>query len=194
MTWAWAAAQGCVVIEFLYPCAFWLNAAFRPEDAERVRTFHDMGWLPFLGIVCTGMFQMVVLGIAVLRPEAQAIGLPRWFAYFQFWCALAVGLTFGVWIFHTGPMAYNGIVGFWIPVIGYFTWIIVSTAVVSRVITLDDNRTRMDSAEDRIADLERRLRNVGVEDHPQDRVSASDSVRPEAEARIRRTGRIADVH
>jgi hypothetical protein len=40
LTWAWIAAQACVVIEFIYPCAFWLVAAFRPEDASRVRSEH----------------------------------------------------------------------------------------------------------------------------------------------------------
>jgi hypothetical protein len=38
LTWAWIAAQGCVVIEFVYPCTFWLVAAFRPEDATTNHT------------------------------------------------------------------------------------------------------------------------------------------------------------
>ncbi|HEX9832292.1 MAG TPA: hypothetical protein VGA66_04250 [Mycobacterium sp.] len=42
LTWAWIAAQGCVVIEFVYPCTFWLVAAFRIEDETRVQ--RSMTW------------------------------------------------------------------------------------------------------------------------------------------------------
>jgi hypothetical protein len=138
LTWAWVAAQGCVVIEFLYPCTFWLVAAYRPETASRVQTFNDLGWLPFLGIVCTGMFQMVALAAATLRDRRPDPVYPRWFAYFQLWCALGVGLTFGVWIFKTGPLAWNGLLGFWIPVSVYFLWVIGTTVMTGRAISSDD--------------------------------------------------------
>ncbi|WP_236977260.1 MULTISPECIES: hypothetical protein [Mycobacterium] len=138
LTWAWAAAQGCVVIEFVYPCAFWLVAAFRPDDASRVQTFHDLGWLPFLGIVCTGMFQMVALAVITLGDRRVEPVYPRWFAYFQLWCVLGVGLTFGVWIFKSGPLAWDGLLGFWTPVIAYFVWVVVTTILTGRAIVNDD--------------------------------------------------------
>jgi hypothetical protein len=137
LTWAWIAAQGCVVIEFVYPCTFWLVAAFRIEDETRVQTFNDLGWLPFLGIVCTGMFQMVALAVLTIRDRRPDPVFPRWFAYFQLWCALGVSLTFGVYIFKSGPMAWNGALGFWIPVTFYFIWVVVTTLVTARAIKRD---------------------------------------------------------
>ncbi|MCX2930046.1 hypothetical protein ORI20_07165 [Mycobacterium sp. CVI_P3] len=154
LTWAWIAAQGCVVIEFVYPCTFWLVAAFRTEDEARVRTFNDLGWLPFLGIVCTGMFQMVALAVLTIRDGRADPVFPRWFAYFQLWCALGVGLTFGVFIFKSGPMAWNGAVGFWIPVTFYFIWVVVTTLVTARAITSDDCDRTQGSLSDRVAVLE----------------------------------------
>jgi hypothetical protein len=72
----------------------WVSlAAFRPEDAVRVQTFNDLGWLPFLGIVCTGMFQMVALAVITLRDACPDPVFPRWFAFFQLWCAAGVGLS-----------------------------------------------------------------------------------------------------
>lgn len=157
LAWAWAAAQGCVVIEFVYPCAFWLMAAFRPDDAGRVQTFDDLGWLPFLGIVCTGMFQMVALAVITLRdPRAEPV-YPRWFSYFQLWCALGVGLTFGVWIFKTGPLAWDGLIGFWIPVTVYFVWVVVTTIMTGRAINSDDARSDGRTITDRVAGLEAEL-------------------------------------
>jgi hypothetical protein len=155
LTWAWVAAQGCVVIEFVYPCAFWLVAAFRPEDASRVQTFNDLGWLPFLGIVCTGMFQMVALAALTLSDRRPEPVYPRWFAYFQLWCALGVGLTFGVWIFKNGPMAWDGLVGFWIPVTIYFVWVIGTTIMTTRAINNDVESVPNDGAiTERVAALE----------------------------------------
>ena len=155
LTWAWIAAQGCVVIEFVYPCAFWLVAAFRPDDVSRVQTFNDMGWLPFLGIVCTGMFQMVALAVATLRDQRAEPVYPRWFAYFQLWCALGVGLTFGVWIFKTGPLAWDGLIGFWIPVSVYFVWVLTTTVMTGRAINNDDeSKPEQRTIADRVAALE----------------------------------------
>lgn len=155
LTWAWIAAQGCVVIEFVYPCTFWLVAAFRPDDASRVQTFNDLGWLPFLGIVCTGMFQMVALAVLTLRDGRPEPVYPRWFGYFQLWCALGVGFTFGVWIFKTGPLAWNGLLGFWVPVSVYFVWVIVTTITTARAIRNDDESPPNEAAiAERVAALE----------------------------------------
>lgn len=155
ITWAWAAAQGCVVIEFLYPCVFWLMAAFRPDDAEHVRNFNDLGWLPFLGIVCTGMFQMVGLAVVTLRDKRRTPLYPRWFAYFQLWCMIGVAPTGGVFIFKDGPLAYNGLLGCWIPVTVYFIWVMGTTIMTARAIK---NPEELEPAlDDRVAALEREL-------------------------------------
>lgn len=159
LTWGWIAAQGCVFIEFAYPCAFWLNAAFRPENADRVQTFNDLGWMPFMGIVCTGIFQMVALAVVTLRDKRASPVFPRWYAFFQLWCAVGVALTFGVWMFKAGPLAWNGIIGFWIPVTTYFLWVVVTTMVTARAIRHDDGSdSDSDSAlSSRVAALEARM-------------------------------------
>jgi len=161
LTWAWIAAQGCVVIEFVYPCAFWLVAAYRPETASRVQTFNDLGWLPFLGIVCTGMFQMVALAAVTLRDPRPDPVYPRWFAYFQLWCALGVGLTFGVWIFKTGPLAWNGLLGFWTPVTVYFLWVTGTTVMTARAIDNDNEpKPELVAMTDRLAALDAEIASI----------------------------------
>ena len=79
---------------------------------------------------------------------------PRWFAYFQLWCAVGVGLTFGVYIVKTGPLAWNGILGFWIPVSFYFIWVVVTTLVTARAIKNDDDSDPESLLLDRVARLE----------------------------------------
>ncbi|BBY80208.1 hypothetical protein H7I53_15585 [Mycolicibacterium pulveris] len=157
LVWAWIAAQGCVVIEFVYPCTFWLVAAFRTEDSSRVLTFNDLGWLPFLGVVCTGMFQMVALAVLTLRDRRPDPVFPRWFAYFQLWCAVGVGCTFGVYIFKSGPLAFNGVLGFWVPVCVYFIWVVTTTLVTARAINNDDGADTHVALAERITVVENLL-------------------------------------
>jgi hypothetical protein len=157
LVWSWVAAQGCVFIEFVYPCTFWLVAAFRPEDASRVQTFNDLGWLPFLGIVCSGIVQMISLAVVTFRDRSPQRVFPQWFGYFQLWCAISVALTFGVWIFHSGPLAWDGMVRFWIPVTGYFVWVVVTTVVTGRAIR---NDVECDTSE---PDIAQRLTTIETE-------------------------------
>ena len=168
LMWAWVAAQGCVVIEFVYPCAFWLVGAFRPDDVSRVQTFNDLGWMPFMGIVCTGMVQMVALAVLTLRDQRAEPVYPRWFAYFQLWCALGVGLTFGVWIFETGPLAWNGLIGFWVPVTVYFVWVVGTTVMTGRAIKNDDELETEGALADRVAALEAELAVMRLHAAPQE--------------------------
>ena len=90
---------------------------------------------------------------------------PGGFGYFQLWCAISVALTFGVWIFHSGPLSWDGVVGFWIPVTGYFVWVVVTTVVTGRAIRNDveyntsepDIAQRLTTLETELAALRTRL-------------------------------------
>jgi len=98
---------------------------------------------------------MVALAVATLRDQRAEPVYPRWFAYFQLWCALGVGLTFGVWIFKTGPLAWDGLIGFWIPVSVYFVWVLTTTVMTGRAINNDDeSKPEQRTIADRVAALE----------------------------------------
>jgi hypothetical protein len=134
ITWAWIAAQGCIVIEFIYPCAIWAAAAFRTGSPTRIQEFNDLAWLAFLGIVSTGIFQMLALAYVVLRDKRPEPVYPRWFAYFQVWCAIGVIPAGMIYIFHTGPLAWNGILAFWVGVTVAFVWLVGTTVMTDRAI------------------------------------------------------------
>ena len=134
LTWTWAAAQGCVVIEFIYPCAFWAVAAFRTADPQRVQNFNDLAWLPFFGIVSTAIIQMVTLGYLTLRDKRSEPIYPRWFAYLQFWCAAGVVPAAFVLVFHSGPLAWNGILAYWVGLSVGGIWFVATTVMTARAI------------------------------------------------------------
>jgi hypothetical protein len=144
LTWTWIAAQGCIVIEFIYPCAFWAVAAFRTGSPLRVQSFDDLAWLPFFGIVSTGIIQMVLLGWLTLRDKRPTPIYPRWFAYIQFWCAIGVMPAALVLCFHSGPFAWNGILAYWLGLTVASIWVVTTTVMTARAIKAmpdDDPRT-----------------------------------------------------
>jgi hypothetical protein len=163
LTWAWIAASATLTVEFLYPSGWWLLAAFRPEDATRAQTFNDLAWLTFLGIVCTGIFQMIALAILTLRDRNPEPVYPRWFAYYQLWCAVSVTFTAGIFIFKDGPLAWNGILGFWVPVTFYVVWMVGTTIMTARAIRQDPGGDGEEDLRVRLAALEARVQAISSE-------------------------------
>lgn len=135
LVYAWIVAQACLTIEFIYPCAFWAVAAFRPEQApERIQAFNDLAWLPFLGITSTAVFQAFALAAVTLTDRRSRPLLPRWFGYFQIWDALLFAPAGLIMFFHDGPLAWNGVIAFWVAIIAAAAWFLVTTPVIAAAI------------------------------------------------------------
>jgi hypothetical protein len=157
---AWIIAQACLTIEFIYPCMFWAVAAFRPEEsAERIRQFNDLAWLPFLGITSTALFQAVALGVVVLTDRSADPILPRWFGYFQLYDGLLFAPAGLIMFFKDGPLAWNGLIAFWVAILAAAAWFLVTTPVIVGAIRRQGDQPRdtdLDLAE-RVARLEGEL-------------------------------------
>jgi hypothetical protein len=162
VTYGWVAATACIVIEFLYPSMFWSLAAFRPEaDPELIRRLNDLAWMPWLGIVSTGCFQGIGMGVLVLRDRRPEPIYPRWFGYFQLWVAFGLSPATLLIFFKTGPMAWDGVITFWVPVATALAWLVVTTEMTARAIRRQAPDEPDDPAVlallDRVAALEARL-------------------------------------
>lgn len=158
LVWAFVAATGCIVLEFAFPSAYWVAAAYRLDDPDNVRALNDMAWLPWM-IVSTGMFQMLILAAATLADERPDPIYPRWFGYFNLWSALGVAPAGLLDIFKNGPFAWNGILGFYLPAATAFSWIALSGVMTARAI-----RRRADHLDQSVeASFEARLR--ALEEH-----------------------------
>lgn len=110
----------------------WAVAAFRPDDLapESTRMLHDIGWYLFLFDVPPFMVWMIAIGLAVLMNRSGRRLFPRWAGYFCIWIALCEAPAVLILFFKTGPFAYNGVVGFWLPTVAFFAWVIVFTWLV----------------------------------------------------------------
>ncbi len=121
--------------EFIYLIFFWQVATFRSDRApEIIQTLNDMAWVPFVGLSSTLVMQVLVFGVAILLDKRQRPVFPRWVGYYNIWCALMfLPGTFNVF-FKTGPLAWNGLVAFYIPVAVFATWLVVNSVYLSRAV------------------------------------------------------------
>lgn len=128
-----AVAGACSCLEIVLPLMIWQAAAFRPErDPATTQTLNDLAWLPFLGLTTTVIIQNVVLAVVVLRDPRQRPLLPRWYGYTNLWVALGIVPAGFIVFFKTGPLAWDGLLAWWLPVAVFFCWIILTAVLLHR--------------------------------------------------------------
>jgi hypothetical protein len=126
LTYVQVIAGACTVLEFVFPPLFWQNAAFRSERAATtVQTLNDLAWLPFLGITGTLIAQQLVIAIAALCDERADPVFPRWIGYANLGAALGIAPASFVVFFHDGPLAWNGVLAWWLVLVDFFAWMCV---------------------------------------------------------------------
>jgi hypothetical protein len=123
------------MFEFIYSAFFWLACTFRGDRApELVLLINDVAWIPFVGISSTVIAMALVLGVAVLFDRGPHPVFPRWFGYYNLWCAtLFTPGSFNVF-FKTGPLAWNGVFAFYIPLAVFASWLLITSYLLSRAV------------------------------------------------------------
>tara|TARA_R110000787_G_scaffold25236_10_gene70991 strand:- start:3748 stop:4464 length:717 start_codon:yes stop_codon:yes gene_type:complete len=105
------------LIIFLNACA-WIVTAYRPETgADVIQSWNDWAWFAFLLGWCYLALEMIAAGVAELMDERETPMVPRWFTWFTFAGAFAEVTAMGPAFFKSGPFAYNGLFGFYMPMI-----------------------------------------------------------------------------
>jgi hypothetical protein len=86
---------------------------------------NDLAWVPFVGM--TVPFLMMPLSVAaagLLDVRAEPV-FPRWACYYSL-AASAIVMPSGlITFFRSGPLAWNGVLGWWVPVTDFFIWYVV---------------------------------------------------------------------
>jgi hypothetical protein len=134
------------VLEFLYLLFFWQTATFRADrDAKLIELLNDMAWIPFVGLTGTAAVQVAAFGVAILIDRRTVPVFPRWLGYCNLWVALIFCAgTFNVF-FKTGPLAWNGILSWWLPVLVFAMWLVVVSVYLLKAI--DSHISEADDAE-----------------------------------------------
>lgn len=134
---------GLLCVEFLVPFAIWQTALYRLHEwnPETVQMLNDMAWLMFLGIISSACIQVASIGVAILLDKGTKLVFPRWAGYFNIWVAMIWVPAAIIPFFKTGPLAWNGIFAWWVPLCVYFCWFVVMVVLLLRAIG-DDERAQ----------------------------------------------------
>jgi hypothetical protein len=102
---------------------------------------NDFGWFAFLFSFPPFTAWCVMIAVAILRDHAPNPLFPRWAGYLSIWAAVMLMPAGLMTFFKTGPMAYDGIIAFWIPTFSFLVWMIAMTVSMLRLIKRLERRS-----------------------------------------------------
>jgi len=142
----WAIVQGMagalVSVWLVFPALVWGVAAFTPERAPVVtRMLSDLSFLALVTTTPYFIFQVLSIAYACLSQKVDSPYFPRWFGYFSVWAFLVTEVGPLGFLAKTGPLAWNGLIVFWIPVLAFFSWFFTLAYVLIRALS-DELGTR----------------------------------------------------
>lgn len=119
------AYMGAMAVGTLPGCLFaafcFLTAALRPgRNPEVVALLYDTALLSFVGSL--GCFSAAYLAFAVAILLDKNKIFPSWLAYVTIWQIVTEILAAPVFIFRSGPLAWNGSISFWMGTAIFAFW------------------------------------------------------------------------
>jgi len=103
----------------------WSTAAFRTDiDPATLRILNDLGWLIFVMAFPQYVVQLGSIAIVGFMDRRDKPFLPRWACYVT--AGVAIDGSFGGFatFFTNGLFAWNGLIGFWLPVTSFVLWLV----------------------------------------------------------------------
>jgi hypothetical protein len=126
----------------------WLTLAFRAgHSSDAVWILNDFAWIswivswPFFGV------QAAALGLCVLTHRSDV--LPRWTGYFSIWFAVSMFPASLIVFFYSGPFAWNGIFGIYLPLGMFALWYHVVTFYLRKGLKVRATVAESDVVQDR---------------------------------------------
>jgi hypothetical protein len=137
-----------LLVVFFQLCGMlWAAATFRAElDASTIRMLNDLSWLIFVMVFPGYVLQLSCIAIASFMDRSAQPIWPRWVGYLNLWIAMSGAGGAVAVFFKDGPFAWNGLVGFYIPIGAFTIWIAVMTYFMHTGITRQFETERSDRA------------------------------------------------
>jgi hypothetical protein len=127
-------AVGMAVLTF-YPAMWWLIALFRPDRSpELTRMLSDAAWLQFVGGLTIYYPTIVTMAIAAFIDKSERPAFPRWFGYLNLWLFVLLLPGQMIFFFKTGPLAWNGVLAFYLAFIAFGLWFPIAFSVLRKAV------------------------------------------------------------
>lgn len=127
---------GLMTVFLVFPPIFWGAAAFDADrSADVTALMHHLGSLTLVSTDQYFIFPWVAItAVCFLKTDVAHSPFPRWFGYFSGWSALVFEAGANCFVFKDGPLAWNGILSFWVPFVGFGLWMTISYVLLFRAL------------------------------------------------------------
>jgi hypothetical protein len=106
------------------------------RHGDRWIAVNQFGWLMMVVPVVVWPMQLGPIAVIALtkQEDDRFSAFPRWLGYATILFAIEPMVEFGAIVFKTGPIAWNGVLSWWIPILMWFPWVLSLTAAIFRSI------------------------------------------------------------
>lgn len=114
----------------------WGIAIFRPErDPQLISLLNDMAWFFFVAPVGLIAVQNLCLALSIYLDVRPAPVFPRWVAHFNVLTAILILPGAFAFLHHTGPLAWNGSLTFWLRLSTFAVYVAVMFFALLRIVS-----------------------------------------------------------
>ncbi|HTK66041.1 MAG TPA: hypothetical protein VL595_26935 [Pseudonocardia sp.] len=125
-------AVGMAALTF-FPPMWWLIALYRLDrNPEMTHMLSDAGWLQWVGGLTIYYPTVITLAIASFLDKGEPRTFPRWFGYVNVWLIMLLLPGQMIFFFKTGPLAWNGLIAFYLAFIVFGLWFPVAFQVLRK--------------------------------------------------------------
>jgi hypothetical protein len=129
---------------FLIANMFWLLGSFRPDRApELTQLLNDLAWLTFTLAVPYLIAQCLLLALAIFWDHQDRPVFRPWVALFNVATAIALAPAAFTALSFAGPLAWDGLLSFWVKNSAIAVWIVVMGAVLAQSIREQRSQERV---------------------------------------------------
>ena len=126
---------------------FFLVAAFRSDRSpELVQLLNDLAWIVLIAPVGMVVSQFVLLALAVYFDDPASPVFPRWVGHYSLATAAAMVPAAAAAVVQTGPLAWDGLVSFWLRNGAFALFVIVMFFVLRATLRLQAADERLVAA------------------------------------------------
>jgi len=120
---------------FLIANMFWLLGSFRPERSpELTQLLNDLAWVTFTVLVPYLIAQCLLLALAIYWDRQEQPVFKMWVAHFNILVGVALAPAAFTALAFSGPLAWDGLLSFWVKNIAIAAWIVVMGVVLGQTI------------------------------------------------------------
>ncbi|MGE2728665.1 hypothetical protein ACQI4F_04250 [Mycolicibacterium vaccae] len=114
---------------------FFLVAAFRPgRDPQLVMLLNDLAWIVLIAPVGMMVAQFLLLAVAVYFDAGSDAVFPRWVGHYSLATALAMIPAAGAAVTQSGPLAWDGLLSFWLRNGAFAAYVVVMFFVLRKAV------------------------------------------------------------